>query len=211
MNMPSPNNNMGSSTYPGVCSPLLEDLIREHGIADWNQETFVWPGATVLLATIIYSGAHSYGRPEVELAGELIGAGGFLLVVVMFASLRERLAKWKNLAAHVAQHHGVDKETDVDMRLSDFGNSRYVIFVLLGLVACAVIMAFAHVIVDHAGAHSLYCKLVLLTSNTLFAFGAMCYYRDQMLRAKAHVIYIERRAAGIPQSQLKQWRFAYRR
>lgn len=135
----------------------LEYILSVSHINAWNAENIVWPGLAVTLATAAYTATEMIANKvpfgDLRPAGELVGAGGILLCVVMFASLHSKLTEWH---AHVLTlEHAFVKlgkpTTDLEV-CADLLNkyaSRCQIYLVAGS-ALVLAMVVLHVYASHS-------------------------------------------------------------
>jgi hypothetical protein len=85
----------------------LKSFLATDHVRSWDKENFRWPGGTILLATFTYTVA-TYGAHHWETfraSGELVGAGGMFLGVVMIASMLARLSEWSEMVSPCSFDH----------------------------------------------------------------------------------------------------------
>jgi len=192
----------------------IRHIICSDHVRDWITENFYWPGFTVLLATLAYTAAHARAVHQCHMSGELVGAGGILLVVVMLASLDTRLKEWHHLAelvaaaGHTADERARAKEVSTFTSMISRQNTR-INLVLLSCGIGGVVIACFHIYVEQLfeGAWLRWVSIALLLTNVCVVISVAQLCKARLLGAKQCLMTIERLVSGVSIEEISRWEY----
>lgn len=179
---------------------VLCHLIGEDTIAAWFKENVVWPGLTIFAATVCYTVGvnRSAGRDLADwhVCGELVGAGGMFLVVVMLASTFGRLEEWHRLA--LACPGSNEKEEPKACLKAVESTKRGMVELQIVAALGAVVFAGLQILIEHLPAASdrFALSLTLLSASLGFVLSASLFCRWRLLKALQGIMSLERCLAG---------------
>lgn len=157
-------------------------IIRADAIHSWDVENFRWPGGAILAATVVYSISLSRHEERVRCAGELIGAGGMLLAVVMLASLEARLREWCKSVPE--SNPLVDDAVELG-RVGSWGKVLQIVALLL-----VIPFGYLHVQLEH-GAGGWGLGLIMAGGNIVWVFLVRQYCLRTLWKAKALIMHAD--------------------
>lgn len=197
-------------THNPAIDMTLRRLLAEPLIDEWIEENLMWPGFALALATIMYSVMLRIATPPgiqsvVYFGGELVGAGGPLLAVVMSASAISKITRLKHIAAGCPITNNLTDKTALRDDVMKFGNK--IMFLQITCVVSGVALAGMHVQVEHSlsGWQRAIASMFLLGGNILFVSSAAIFLRSRLLELKRCLMLLEAGMGGISYQTIRAW------
>lgn len=168
----------------------LEHAIGRDHLSEWHEENIVWPGFTLLLATVVYTivvnADASLPDPRMRIAGELVGAGGMLLAVIMLASTDSRLDEWKQLAS--AYKDGTAESAEIFKNVQRVAKRLRHIQIASAIAALG--LAALHVKIEHRVEPYDACVLTIacLMANICYVWAIRNYCCERLRQVKLYLI-----------------------